>query len=157
MNWESIKNKYPLAWRQLLVIYDVTGERELTFRKDTGALGWWEEDDLADYIWRWWDTRWLYDFFDEHKIIIETFWRFPGFECTVWDGPHIEYLSKRDSRPEAEEEAFKTAFSVLELHLAPETTITTKALEEADETIIKTAPHPHYKGKSPMDSDNYEN
>ena len=56
----------------------------------------------------------------------------------VWDGADATFFPKYDSRPEAEEKAFVTAFEVLELKLAPESTITTKDLEVADETIIKT-------------------
>lgn len=114
MDWKKIIKMYPNVWNVLVF----------------------PDDSLKD-------NRWLYDFFDKHNIIIETHWHFPDFDCTIWDGTHVEWTQQHENRIDAENEAFEIAFGMLEKKLERKfpDAITMKDLEDADNTIVKTKKH----------------
>ena len=92
MNWNNIKEKYPKA-RELLSKY-LSGRAEYCFE---------------------WNTRALYDFFDEQGIYISLHHLEDEFVYEIEDGKDLNSSGEYEStRTEAETRAFEKAFEILE-------------------------------------------
>ena len=117
MNWKEIQKKYPKA----------LGLFEKWFRDGfiPGIDDIWYDGQNAYFCSEYWkyedeaiNTRELYDFFDEQKIIITTYFIWGGgFRYAINDGGANDggyYSEWIKSRTEAEEAAFTKAFEILE-------------------------------------------
>ena len=108
MNWEEIEKKYPKAF---------------------GEFNDWFLVNLSLISWVTFNThfpRKLYDFFDEQQLFIETHVYNESisgklhFTAQIWDDAYSSALFETKdhyTRSEAETEAFKMAFSILERKL----------------------------------------
>lgn len=126
MNWIELKGKYPSAWSKLIEwkpILTINGSDQ---SEDFNTLGWPFSDGVHKVLmWRVYELRNLYDFFDSQKIFINiwmsTFGK--GYMTFAWYiykpnkgmiASHKEYYTERAN---AEKDAFESAFRILEKQL----------------------------------------
>ncbi len=130
MYWKKIRRQFPLAYKQVVISYSYTPHRKLMINK-TGAFGWFERKWWIFPIWRWFDTRWLYDFFDGQAIFIDMYVTLLATKINPRDtfGAIIRYYGESGRhdmncgdkwycREKAEDVAFIKAFEILEKQLA---------------------------------------
>ena len=116
MNWEEIKNKSPKAFKGMA---DWVMKTQLYHTNP--FIHFFNQKEQSNAY------RILYDFFDEQEIFIDTYYTLSCFRGRIGFNKHIvdsqEWLrdsvwtDKRETRTEAEQEAFTKAFEILEERL----------------------------------------
>ena len=114
MNWEQIAKKYPRAFKLLcdklgfVAYYSELFEEEMTLLKQF-------KENLFSHEDYGWNIRELYDFFDEHEIMICITYEFDwGYEIYESGSDMICSVKKwYNTRKEAETEAFTKAFKYI--------------------------------------------
>lgn len=119
MNWEKIKKDYPKAWN--------------VFHEDRSWLEIYSDKKLGHYytdgvhivrMWRTYNPRNLYDFFDEREIIINLcyYGENDGFSFDITDSQASGLFESTEykTRTEAESAAFEKGFEILEERLNKE-------------------------------------
>ena len=135
IDWKDISEKCPKAWAKMLEWKDYLEINiEHLSNEYSGTIGWWFDDGVHHHVkmWRVYEPRNFYDFFDENKVYIDIslevqYTREIDEDGTnphyVPDGFYFDIHDERQqaatggtfkTRIEAEEVAFTDAFEVLE-------------------------------------------